>query len=247
MKSIFGKIAVVIVTLCLLSACGGLQKSQNKTPPQPTRQLTDRNAQPTQPYPIRNVPDTDQIFTKTEFILPIKETWYVFWGGTNKRDNYHYAYESQRYAIDLVIRKNGKSYRGDKKQNQSYYAFGKEVIAPAKGTVIQVENDVSDNKPVGKMNPDKPFGNYVMIDHGNDEYSVIGHLKKGSPVVNVGDTVEQGDLIGLCGNSGNSSEPHIHFQVSNSSMLNQGQSIRIRLRDNVNPTRGQYVQPATGI
>ncbi|MDR6226107.1 M23 family metallopeptidase [Desmospora profundinema] len=241
MNAFCRKATVAVVSVCLLSGCGGLYQGRPETPPQQTRHQADPEARPA---PVQNA---DQVFTQTEFIMPIKEQWWVFWGGTNVRDNYHYAYESQRYAFDLVIRRNGRTYTGNKARNESYYAFGKEVIAPARGEVTQVESGIPDNVPVGRMNPRNPFGNYVMIDHGNNEYSVIAHLKKGSLQVSEGQTVEQGELIGLCGNSGNSSEPHIHFHVANTPELNQGQSIRIRLRDNENPVRGDYVQPATPV
>lgn len=240
MKSIASKIAITIMTVCLLSACAGQQQGQNKRP----MQTEQRSNQEDQIIPLESHPETDQIYTQTEFIMPIKEQWYVFWGGTNEQDNYHYAYESQRYAFDLVIKKKGENYEGDKDENQSYYAFGQEVVAPAGGTVIEVESEVRDNEPVGEMNRGEPFGNYVMIDHGNGEYSVIAHMKYQSPVVKAGDEVKQGELIGLCGNSGNSSEPHIHFHVSDSPQLNQGNSIRIKLRNNENPVRGEYVHPS---
>ena len=217
MTSVVRKMTVPVVIVCLLSACGVQQKERDEAP-RPAEQRSDQNDRLVR---LENHPETDQIYTQTEFILPIKEEWYVFWGGTNQRDNDHYAYPSQRYAIDLVIRKNGRDYEGDKDKNESYYAFGKEIIAPADGRVVEVERRVKDNEPVGEMNAAQPFGNYVIIDHGNGEYSVIGHMKYESPVVKVGDAVKQGQLVGLCGNSGNSSEPHIHFQVSDTPHLNK--------------------------
>lgn len=238
MKLIGSKNALVIVSVFLLSACvvqqSPIQKGHQSNQEEQDQRITQENH-----------PEADQIYTQTEFIMPIKETWYVFWGGTNEQDNYHYAHESQRYAFDLVIKKNGQNYEGDRDENESYYAFGKEVIAPASGKVIEVESNIQDNEPVGEMNREEPFGNYVMIDHGSGEYSVIAHMKHQSPVVKVGDEVKQGELIGLCGNSGNSSEPHIHFHVSDSPQLNQGKSIRIKLKSNANPVRGDFVQPAS--
>ncbi|HNR78571.1 MAG TPA: M23 family metallopeptidase, partial [Parvularculaceae bacterium] len=56
-------------------------------------------------------------------------------------------------------------------------------------------------------------GSQVMIDHGNGEYSFYAHLKPGSMRVKEGDTVETGAQLGLLGSSGNSTEPHLHFQV----------------------------------
>ncbi len=94
------------------------------------------------------------------------------------------------------------------------------------------------------MNSEQPFGNYVMIDHGNDEFSVIAHMQEHSIQVEAGDKVERGDVLGFSGNSGNSSEPHIHFQVNNSPDLEESQSIRIQFENNETPTRGDFVQPA---
>lgn len=56
-------------------------------------------------------------------------------------------------------------------------------------------------------------GNYVIIRHSKHEYSMIAHIKKGSFCVKAGDKVCRGQQIACCGNSGNTSEPHIHFQI----------------------------------
>lgn len=191
---------------------------------------------------ITAYPDTDQKLSKTEFILPFKGEWFAFWGGTNVLVNYHYEYESQRYAYDFIMMKEDKSFGGDEAVNESYYAFGAEVVAPASGRVVSVVNDIKDNEPVGAMNASQPAGNYVVIDHGNQEYSILAHLKYGSIQVKAGDQVEQGDLLGLCGNSGNSSEPHLHFQVSDSPDLFQSKSIRVRFKGYPDVIQGQYVK-----
>jgi murein DD-endopeptidase MepM/ murein hydrolase activator NlpD len=56
-------------------------------------------------------------------------------------------------------------------------------------------------------------GNYVMIDHGKNEYSLYAHLQLDSVGIRVGDQVKAGDVIGKLGSSGNSTEPHLHFHV----------------------------------
>lgn len=187
--------------------------------------------------------ETDQIYTKNTYIMPIEEKWFTFWGGTNEILNYHYPYESQRYAYDLVVMKDNQTFEGNDAVNESYYAYEKPVVAPADGVVVDVEMNVQDNVPVGQMNEQEPYGNYVIIDHGNQEYSVVAHMKHQSATVKIGDQVKQGDPIGLCGNSGNSSEAHIHFQVQNSPDLEAGKSIRIRLKGDIEPIRGQFVKP----
>lgn len=191
--------------------------------------------------PVESYPETDEVFTKTKFIPPFKGEWLVAWGGINSLVNYHYEYESQRYAYDFIVVKDNKSYEGDKELNESYHAFGKECIAPADGVVVEIENNIKDNEPVGIHNTDHPAGNYVTLDHGNDEFSHISHFKYQSIVVKEGDTVKRGDLLGLVGNSGNSSEAHIHFHVANSSDLWDSKSIRINFDGDSDMLQGNII------
>lgn len=178
--------------------------------------------------PIPSYPETDEVYTETIFDYPFEGEWFVFWGGTNPLVNYHYEYENQRYAYDFIIFDGKASFTGDPTINESYPAFGKSYLAPADGTIVAIENDIADNDPVGEMNADQPLGNYVIIDHGNNEFSYLAHFQKGSIEVEEGDQVKQGDLLGLVGNSGNSSEPHIHFHVADSADPTTSKSIRIQ-------------------
>ncbi|WP_440117534.1 M23 family metallopeptidase [Paenibacillus sp. QZ-Y1] len=192
--------------------------------------------------PLVTHEDTDQKFTKTEFHFPLKGEWYVFWGGDDVMSNYHYEHETQRYALDIIRSKEGFSYKGDTKVNASYHAFGEPLYAAADGTVVDIKNDIPDNIP-GVMNPEEPAGNNVVIDHGQGEYSITAHIKKGSVTVKKGDKLKQGDLIGELGNSGNSSEAHLHFQVSDGPGLFTSRSINIRWADKSQQlTRGNTIQ-----
>lgn len=175
--------------------------------------------------------DTEK--TKNTYSLPFKGNWFVFWGGKNSLVNYHYTVPAQRYAADLVRTVNGYTYQGDVRKNESYFAYGQRIVAPEDGIVVSATDQYADNVPVGTVNPDiPPEGNSVVIDHGNGEYSLLAHLKKGSTKVKKGDTVKKGDLIGACGNSGNSSEPHLHFQVSDNPVFTEGKSLFVRYKDN---------------
>ncbi|GIP35277.1 M23 family metallopeptidase [Paenibacillus sp. J2TS4] len=187
-------------------------------------------------------PETDGQYTSGKYQYPFAGEWFTFWGGTNVLVNYHYAHPSQRYAFDWIMLKEDRSYEGDPTKNESYYAFGQEVLAPADGKIVKVENDLDDNTPVGKMDPSNPAGNHVVIEHANGEYSMLAHFQKQSIQVKVGDEVKAGDLLGLCGNSGNSSEPHIHYHVSDSPDLDQGNSVRIQFIDGGDVKQGDYVR-----
>ena len=55
--------------------------------------------------------------------------------------------------------------------NENYFAFNKEMVAPANGKVIKVRDGIKDNQP-GEMNPEQPEGNCVIIEHLNNEYII---------------------------------------------------------------------------
>jgi len=191
---------------------------------------------------LESFPETDNKRTETVFDLPFEGEWLVYWGGSNVLLNYHYEHESQRYSYDFVQAKEGSTYNGDPLKNESYYAFGKPILAPAEGVVAAVVNDIEDNAPVGVMNQKEPAGNLVVIDHGGGEYSFLAHLKKGSVTKQPGDNVERGEVIGLLGNSGNSSEPHLHYQVSDGTDLFKTRSLNINWSDGLAPVRGEVVK-----
>ncbi|WP_338554357.1 M23 family metallopeptidase [Paenibacillus sp. KS-LC4] len=187
--------------------------------------------------------ETDSLLTKNSYSLPFRGEWLVIWGGNNVLVNYHYEYESQRYAYDFVQAKDGNSYEGDPLKNESYFAFGQEILAPADGTVVSVVNDIADNEPVGVMNEKAPAGNVVVIDHGG-EYSYLAHMKKGSATVKAGDKVTKGDVIGLTGNSGNSSEAHLHFQLSDGDDLFTSKAIAVKWEGGIKPIQGETIGSA---
>ena len=168
--------------------------------------------------------------------LPFEGEWMVVWGGDTLEVNQHHNVQNQRYAFDfLVSDSSGRTSKGDGKQNEDYFAFGKPVSSPADGIVTDVITGVRDNTP-GSMNPYSALGNAVCIEHCPMEISVLAHFKQGSILVKPGDKVKRGQVLGLCGNSGNSSEPHIHYHLQNTPVIQDGTGIRC-LFDKVNVTR----------
>jgi urea transporter/murein DD-endopeptidase MepM/ murein hydrolase activator NlpD len=117
------------------------------------------------------------------------------------------------HAIDLeVLGEDGEPHSGDPTELVSYRAYRLPVLAAADGKVVRVANDVPDN-PIGGVNVQQNWGNFVLIEHAPRLYSLVAHLVPGSVRVAVGQTVRTGELLGLCGNSGRSSQPHVHFQL----------------------------------
>ena len=151
---------------------------------------------------------------ETSLSLPFRGTWWVVWGGPTELQNYHVVAPDQRHAYDLLVWRRGATYRGAGTKNADYWAWGRPLLAPAAGTVVEAVDGVRDNRPqVQVENRSAPAGNHVVLDLGNGEYALLAHMRQGSVRVRTGDRVRPGEVLGLTGNSGNSSEPHLHFHV----------------------------------
>lgn len=150
--------------------------------------------------------------TRTPLQLPFREEWFVFWGGRTLAENHHAASKPQRFACDLAIMKDGLTHSGDGKKLADYYCYGMSILAPAEGTVVWTCDSLPDQEP-GVMDPAHPVGNGVVIDHGNGEFSLLAHLQPRTQRFKLKDRVKTGDELGKCGNSGNTSEPHLHYHL----------------------------------
>lgn len=163
---------------------------------------------------------------QTKLSLPFRGRWLVFWGGDTKELNQHHDVPNQRFAFDFLgVDEKGNTRRGQTQINEDYFAFAREILTPADGIVTDVISGVRDNVP-GSMNPYSALGNAVFIRHREQEVSLFAHLKLGSIKVKVGDKVKRGKVIGLCGNSGNSSEPHLHYHLQNTPIIQDGTGIK---------------------
>ena len=204
--------------------------------------------------------------TKADLIVPLRGQSLVVHGGRSIEINAHASEKSQRFAIDVVALEPGSSspneagisvfevltYQRDKNINENYYIYGREVVAPADGMIVSTFDEVDDAIPSESHHDyNNPAGNNIVIDHGNNEYSLIGHLKRGSLVVKEGDVVEQGDVIGSVGNSGNSTEPHLHYHLQNTSRWLDGEGLPAQFQryfsngifvERGEPIRGQIIE-----
>ncbi len=162
--------------------------------------------------------------TKADLRLPFEGEWYVFWGGPTFEQNHHVVDRAQRFGLDLVIVRDGASHSGDASVLENYYCWDAPILAPAAGTVVSAVNDLPD-LPIGQMDTDNLAGNHVVLDLGNSEYFFLAHMREGSVRVSLGDTVAQGDELGRCGNSGNTSEPHLHIHMQTTTDLAAGEGL----------------------
>ncbi len=118
-----------------------------------------------------------------------------------------------RYALDFVVTDDDqKTYRLPGDQLSDYYCYQLPVLAPADGEVVTTEDGIGDNR-IGDVDLQHNWGNTIIIKHAEQLYSKLSHLKKDSIKVKAGDRVRKGDLLALCGSSGRSPEPHLHFQL----------------------------------
>lgn len=144
---------------------------------------------------------------------PFKGQQVIFQGGNGPLINHHYILKSQRYALDL-LKLNSKGLASTKgaKVLKDYASFGATLFAPASGTVIRAVDNLSD-QAIGTTNPKRPVGNHVIIAIKGGKYVLLAHLKKGSLKVKKGAQVRAGQPLAACGNSGNTTMPHLHLQV----------------------------------
>ena len=158
---------------------------------------------------------------------PVRGEWAAFNGPSNASGHRRlvlaldgHTASGQRFAIDfLQVDSAGNSRRPgpDAAKNSNYYAYGTELLAVADGIVAATKDSIPENVPGGravKIDLTTVGGNFVGIDIGGGKYALYAHVQPGSLRVKVGDRVKRGQVIALLGNSGNSTEPHVHFQIA---------------------------------
>ena len=185
--------------------------------------------------------------------LPFRGSWTVLWGGDTPDLNHHAHNLAQKNGFDFFIKGDNKNtYKTDGRTNEDYYAFGKEIIAPCEAEVVMVVDGIKDNQP-GEINPIYIPGNTVILKTAAGEHLVLAHFKQHSIVVRPGQKVKQGQLLGLCGNSGNSTEPHLHFHLQNVEEMYKATGAKMHfdkvlvngeLRIDYSPVKGDVVRYA---
>lgn len=190
--------------------------------------------------------------SKNEYHLPLKGTWFA--GAAPSLNSHHRWGSIQEFAFDFVkTGANGKTFRGEGNKLSDYYAYGEPVYSIGEGKVVSIsdgayESDNNLKQPEETVEEylmrsskyqqellSKGFanvlGNHVIIQHEGGEYSYYVHLKTGSLKVQVGDVVTRGQQIGELGHSGNSTEPHLHFHLTDGPDMSYSRSIPVSFRN----------------
>jgi hypothetical protein len=127
----------------------------------------------------------------------------------------------ERYAIDWVkLGDDGNTFTGDEHKNSSYHCYDVPVTAAADGQIVSASDGMPENAPHSdkmavEMRADNLAGNNIVEDIGGGNYVGYAHLRPGTITVKQGDKVNGGQVLGKLGNTGNSTEPHLHLQICN--------------------------------
>jgi hypothetical protein len=178
------------------------------------------------PFAFRVYPSSHEgEVSEVRFRLPLDGPILVGWGGDTPGVNYHVKAPDQRWAYDLLVAKNGKTHAGDGTKFEDYYCYGLPVLAPAEGRVVSVLDGMADT-PLHTPQVVLPAGgNQIVIEVAPRQYLFLCHLQRGSILVKEGDQVKQGQKLALVGNSGNTSEPHLHIHLQDTPEPHLGEGI----------------------
>jgi len=167
--------------------------------------------------------------------FPLQGTWTVAAGAS--LHSHHRWVVPEEFALDILkFDADGRTYRTDGAANEDFHAWGAPVRAIADGKVVRVVDRFADGPILRRHRGEAPEaylgrvqqaqmalfaqgldavgGNVVVVEHANGQHSHYAHLRLGSVTVAVGETVKAGQIVGQLGNSGNSTEPHLHFHVT---------------------------------
>lgn len=166
-----------------------------------------------------NQPEKNIYFTKNQhnkllhsYYFPVSLPFMGEWTVSQAHNGEITHKNEWQHAWDFIITdKDDNQFKNNGDLVTDYFCYGKSVVAPADGYIVEIVNDIEDNK-IGYTNMHQNWGNSVVIKHSEYLYSQISHLKKDSITVKTGDFIKHGTQLGVCGNSGNSPYPHVHFQ-----------------------------------
>ncbi|MFD4116245.1 M23 family metallopeptidase [Streptomyces niveus] len=204
--------------------------------------------------------------TPVETGAPVSGRWTALNSPATKVPSHGIHSYGQTYAIDILAAPDPDPrppfamlwplVRG----NSHYPAFGAPVLAVADATVVQVLNGRRDHltrtslpalawmmlieSPLRESaGPSWIVGNHVVLDLGDGTYAMYAHLKQGSVTVAAGDRVRAGQRIAACGNTGNSTESHVHFQLMDGPDMDTARGIPFTWRGVGVPANGESFTP----
>jgi hypothetical protein len=153
--------------------------------------------------------------------------YYVAQGGNSTLVNYHNSYPPQQHALDIVAL-NAFGLRAEglyPRELERYVIFGEPLYAPCDGEVVEAVDGLPDLIPPA-MDSKNPAGNHILL-ACEDADVLMAHMRSGSLLVGQGDALQTGDPVGRVGNSGNTSEPHLHVHATPPGTRGEGEGLPI--------------------
>jgi hypothetical protein len=219
--SLLAALAALVLLLALMSAIRRRQTWSYKR----VTALTALSVLAVAPAFYRVYPSShDKHPSPVRFILPLDGPITVAWGGEDEDVNAHVYAPDQRWGYDLIVTQNGRSSRGERQRLANYFIYGRTVLAPAAGVVVTA-HDAEPDVPIGEKGKGDDLGNHVALEVAPGQFLFIAHMQPGSIAVRTGDRVAPGQLLGRVGNSGISSEPHVHIHLQDSARRHLAEGI----------------------
>lgn len=192
---------------------------------------------------------------------PLTGRWQALNSPTSRLPSHHLHAWSQTYALDLVAdptdgSRPAASWWPLARRPQDFPAFGRSVLAPTDGVIVRAFDAARDHwsrtsvpglvyllaeslrelaGPVGIL------GNHVVVRRDDGAHVLIAHLQRRSLVVERGDRVRRGQAIARCGNSGNSTEPHVHIQAMDQPSVWVAAALPMSFRGDALPPNGEHL------
>ncbi|MER7665285.1 MULTISPECIES: M23 family metallopeptidase [unclassified Streptomyces] len=197
-----------------------------------------------------------------EVEAPVAGRWTALNSPADKVPSHGVHAYGQTYAIDIVA----EPEEGRRpafawlwplaRPNSAFPAFGAPLLAVADATVVHASDGRRDHLSRNSLimlvymllveasvrdisGASWVVGNHVVLDLGDGTYALYAHVRRGSLSVRAGDTVRAGQQIARCGNSGNSSEPHVHFQLMDGPDLDTARGVPFTWRGIGVPRNGE--------
>ncbi|MEU3602448.1 M23 family metallopeptidase [Streptomyces sp. NPDC006798] len=202
--------------------------------------------------------------------VPVTGRWVAHNSPVDKTPSHGTHLYAQTYAIDIVAEPVAGGNPGFSwfwplvRRSSAYPAYGMPLLATADATVVRARDGQRDHLSRNSLpmviyllvlegfvrsliSPWRVVGNHVVLDLGDGNYALYAHVMRGSLTVAEGDKVTAGQLIGHCGNSGNSTEPHVHFQLMDRPDPESARAVPFRWRGMELPANGQaFTAPEPG-
>ena len=170
--------------------------------------------------------------TQVAYTLPFDGEWLVANGGATPKTSHSWDILGQRFALDFVQADEAfQTHTGRGTKAEEYFCYGREIRAAADGTVVAVEDRVRQallGWGLCDFTARSFVGNHVLVEHAEGEFALYAHLVRGSITVAPGDRVDRGQVVGRCGHTGHSTEPHLHFHLQDSADLFRGMGLPVR-------------------